>query len=211
MAIAQWRQQLGKTQVTLLGGLEILYRPTPGGPAQVVSPELAHGAASLVLEDGAESVYLFNYFPNSLPKPVYRDTLRAMTSLASVRRVPRTVGVTYRDIIAPGESYQPPLPAKGKEANFSMMLGAEPPANWQRAVVIGIGPGTSMPPAAPLVWFDGTPCDFVEQQSADKGPGLMTFRIPAVAWAKSRTHAVKVSSRDETPLVIERVEVTVKP
>lgn len=211
MAIPEWRQQLGKTKVTLVGGLEALYRPMPGGPAEYVSPELAHGAASLVLADGADAVYLFNYFPGVMPKPVYQDTLRAMTSLASLQEVPRTIGVTYRDIIAPGESYQAPLPAQGKEASFTMKLGSEPPKNWRREVVIGVAAEAGEPPSRPLVSMDGDPCDFVEPDEVKNGLCLMTFQLPVRPWAESPTHEIKIASGDEEPFVIQRVEVNMRP
>jgi hypothetical protein len=110
LPISQWRELLGASKVTLAGGLEILYRPCPGGPAAAVSPELATGAAVSVLSRGADAVYLFNYFH---PAGAWRDTRRAMTSFAALQRLPRTVGVTYRDITGPGEAYQAPLPATG--------------------------------------------------------------------------------------------------
>lgn len=211
MAIPEWRQQLGNSKVTLAGGLEVLYRPMPGSPPEVVSPELAHGAASLVFADGADAVYLFNYFPETMPKPVYQDTLRAMTSLDTLQAVPRTMAVTYRDIIAPGESYQPPLPAKGKEASFTMKLGSEPPENWRREVVIGFDAGAGAPPSKPLVSVDGSPCDFVEQDDAKTKLCLMTFLIPARPWPQSQTHDIKIGSSDDKPFVIQRVEVKMRP
>ena len=96
-----------------------------------------------MLADGADAVYLFNYFPGSLPKPAYQSTLRAMTSLNSLHKLPRRVGVTYRDITAPGEPYLPPLPATGKEAAFRIRLGPVPDRRWLCDVVIGVasGPG----------------------------------------------------------------------
>jgi hypothetical protein len=211
MGIAEWRRQLGQAKVTLVGGLEVLYRPIPGGPAELISPELAQGAAALVLEDGADAVYLFNYFPGTLAKPKYQNTLRAMTSLAAVREVPRTIGVTYRDIVAPGEAYQPPLPAKGKEARFAMQLGSEPPSDWRREVVIGVAADADTPPVRPLVFWDGKRCDFVEQTEANNGLSLMTFQIPTGPWSPTRTHEIKVASGDETLLTIQRVEVKLTP
>jgi hypothetical protein len=211
MGIAEWRRQLGQAKVTLVGGLEVLYRPSPGGPAELISPELAQGAAALVLEDGADAVYLFNYFPGTLAKPKYQNTLRAMTSLAAVREVPRTIGVTYRDIVAPGEAYQPPLPAKGKEARFAMQLGSEPPSDWRREVVIGVAADADTPPVRPLVFWDGKRCDFVEQTEANNGLSLMTFQIPTGPWSPTRTHEIKVASGDETLLTIQRVEVKLTP
>lgn len=211
MAIPEWRERLGKTKLTLVGGLEILYRPMPGGAAGPVSPELAHGAALLVLADGADAVYLFNYFPSSLPSPVYQSTLRAMTSLASLRKLPRTIGVTYRDITAPGEAYQAPLPARGKEAVFTMKLGPSPAKGWRSEVVIGFAPGPGAPSLRPLVFVDGNPCDFVEQEQAKKGLWLMSFRIPARVLTEAPTHEIKIASRDETPFVIQQVEVKICP
>lgn len=211
MAIPEWRQQLAQNKVTLVGGLEVLYRPSPGAVAEYISPELAHGAASLVLADGADAVYLFNYFPNTMSKPVYRDTLRAMTSLDTLQGVPRTIGVTYRDIIAPGESYQPPLPVEGKEASFTMKCGPDPPDHWRREVVIGIAAAAGAPASTPFVFVDGDSCDLVDQDDAKAGLYVMTFRIPDHARAPLPTHEVKIASRDETPLVIQRVELRMRP
>ncbi|MBN1488672.1 MAG: hypothetical protein JXA69_02040 [Phycisphaerae bacterium] len=44
------------------------------------SPEMAHGAATAVLSQGADAVYLFNYFPVNFPQPVYQDAIRAMAT-----------------------------------------------------------------------------------------------------------------------------------
>jgi len=211
LPIPQWRQLLGQTKVTLVGGLEILYRPMPGGTAEAVSPELAHGAASLVLADGADAVYLFNFFPSALPQPVYQSTLRAMTSLALLRKLPRTFAVTYRDITAPDESYTPPLPAKGHEAVFPMKLDLPAAAGWRREAVIGFAPGTGTPRSKPAVFLDGQPCDFREQSPGKSGLSLMSFQLPARALKEGLSHEIKVVSQDETPFVIQQVEVRVRP
>ena len=42
--IQAWRDRLGDAKVTLLGGIEVRYQPMPGGPASIVTPELAAGA-----------------------------------------------------------------------------------------------------------------------------------------------------------------------
>jgi hypothetical protein len=211
LPMPQWRQRLGKTKVTLVGGLEILYRPMRGGPAENVSPELALGAASLVLADGADAVYLFNYFPGSLPKPAYQSTLRAMTSLNSLQKLPRRVGVTYRDITAPGEPYQPPLPATGKEAVFTMKLGPTPAKGWLYDVVIGFAPGPGTPQSAPSVLVNGTPCEFRDQDHVNDGLCRISFRIPRRTLTKTQTHEIKVASKDQTPFTIQQVEVLFTP
>ncbi|HEX5447398.1 MAG TPA: hypothetical protein VFW87_26525, partial [Pirellulales bacterium] len=118
---------------------------------------------------------------------------------------------TYRDVIAPGESYQPPLPAKGKEARFTMKFGPEPPVSWRREAVIGLHAAAGASPSRPLVFVDGNPCEFVEQKDAKDGLCLMTFQIPARPWAQSQTHDIKIASSDDTPIVIQRVEVKMRP
>ncbi len=211
MAIPEWRQQLGKANLTLVGGLEVLYRPIPSGPAEYISPELAHGAASLVLADGADAVYLFNYFPETMPKRVYCDTLRAMTSLSALQAVPRTIGVTYRDVIAPNETYIAPLPAKGKEATFSMKIGPQPPVGWHRELVIGLDVSERTSTSRPQVFLDGNACDFKEEKEGTNGHQVMKFKIPVQPWDASQTHEIKIASADDTILVIERVELVMKP
>ena len=46
-----------------------------------------------------------------------------MASLDSLLKLPRRVGVTYRDITAPGEQYQSPLPVTGATLTFSVGIG----------------------------------------------------------------------------------------
>ncbi len=141
MPIQRWRQLLGASKTTLAGGLEILYRPWPDGPATAVTPELATGAALSVLSGGADAVYLFNYFQDECPGwplSVYQKTLKAMASLDSLVKQPRCVGITYRDITAPGENYQPPLPATGKELVFRLKLGPIPNTRCLCELLIGL-------------------------------------------------------------------------
>jgi hypothetical protein len=183
----------------------------PAGAANNVSPELARGAASLVLADGADAVYLFNYFPGSLPKQAYQGTLRAMTSLDELGDLPRRVGVTYRDITAPGEPYQPPLPATGKEAVFTMKLGPAPAKGWLTELVIGFASGAGTPKSTPSVLVDETPCSLVEQSPAKDGLCLQTFAVPARALESSATHRIKVVSSDQAPFTIQQVEVAFTP
>jgi len=211
MVIPEWRQQLGKSKVTLVGGLEILYRPMPGGPAVGVSPELARGAASLVLADGADAVYLFNYFPPTMPPAIYQSTLRSMTSLSSLRELPRTIAVTYRDIIAPGETYQAPLPAKGTQAVFTMKLGPRPPDNWHRELVVGLASNTNSPRSTPSVSFDGLACEFIASVPGRQGLDLLSFRIPAAAVKEAPSHEIKVVSKEADPFTIEQLEVRLRP
>ncbi len=211
LPIRQWRQSLGKSKVILVGGLEVLYRPVPDSPPSVVSAELAIGAATSILSQGADAVYLFNYFPGTFPLPVYQETLRSMASLGSLRKLPRRVGVTYRDITAPGEQYAAPLPATGKAATFRIRLGPVPDRHWLCDVVIGNAPapGALMPGLSVLV--NGTPCKLLDEESAKDGLRLASFRVPASALRGNEVHEVKVSGKEQTPLNIRKVEMLLRP
>lgn len=211
LPIPQWRQSLGKSKVTLVGGLEVLYRPAPDSPPSVTSPELAIGAATSVLSQGADAVYLFNYFPGTYPQPIYQETLKSMASLGSVRKLPRRVGVTYRDITAPGEQYTAPLPATGKEAAFRIRLGPVPNRRWLCDVVIGDAPAPGALKPGLSVLVNGTPCKFLNEESAKDGLRLVSFRVPTLALRGTELHEVKVASREQSPLNIRQVEMFLRP
>ena len=210
LPISQWRQVLGDAKVALLGGLEVLYRPVPGGPASTVSPELAIGAATSVLSQGADAVYLFNYFPGTFPVPIYPETLKAMASLGSVRNLPRRVGVTYRDITAPGEQYRASLPATGKDATFRIRLGPVPDRLWLCDVVVGVAPAPGAVGSGLSVRVNGTPCKFLSEESAKGELHLISFRVPASALKGTEVHEVKVAREEQAPVSIRQVEMFVR-
>ena len=210
LPITQWRQALGDAKVTLLGGLEVLYRPVPGGPASAVSPELAIGAATSVLSQGADAVYLFNYFPGTFAPPVYQETLKAMASLSSVQKLPRRVGVTYRDITAPGEQYRAPLPATGKDATFHIRLGPVPDPHWLCDVVVGVAPAPGAASSGLSVRVNGTACTFLEE-AAKSELRLALFRVPLSALKGTEVHEVKVVNGEPTPVTIRQVEIFLRP
>jgi hypothetical protein len=183
MPIRQWRQMLGASKVTLVGGLEVRYQPWPGGPASVVTPELARGAAISVLSQGADAVYLFNYFQTDLwSRPVYQNTLRSMASLDALLKLPRCVGITYRDITAPGEKYRAPLPATGKEVVFPMKVGPIPDNRWLCELLIGFAPSQGTAAQAPTASVNSKPCEIHSDVTKD-GLRLVSFSVPATALA----------------------------
>jgi hypothetical protein len=211
LPITQWRQALGDAKVALLGGLEVLYRPVPGGPASTVSPALAIGAATSVLSQGADAVYLFNYFPGTFPPPAYQGTLQAMVSLESVQKLPRRVGVTYCDITAPGERYLPPLPATGKDATFRIRLGPVLDRHWLCDVVLGIAFAPGTVGSALSVRVNGTPCQFLSEEPSKGELRLTSFRVPASALKSTEVHEVKVASQEQAPVSIRQVEMFLRP
>jgi hypothetical protein len=211
LPISQWRQALGNAKVALLGGLEVLYRPVPGGPASTVSPELAIGAATSVLSQGADAVYLFNYFPGVFSVPIYQETLKAMASLDSVQKLPRRVGVTYHDITAPGEQYRAPLPATGKDTTLQIRLGPVSDRLWLCDVVVGVAPAPGRVGSALSVRVNGAQCQFQSEEPAKGELRLTSFRVPASALKGTEVHEVKVASEAQAPLGIRQVEMFLRP
>jgi len=211
MPIRQWRQMLGTSEVTLAGGLEIRYQPYPGGPASIVTLELATGAAVSVLSQGADAVYLFNFFQDPAlgrPLDVYQKTLKAMASLDSLLKQPRSIGVTYRDITAPGEEYRAPLPATGKEAVFPMRLGPIPENRWLCELLVGVASSQGTP--TPVVWVNGNACEVRNDDTTTDGLRLISFSVPATALAGTEVHQIKAASTGQNALTIQRLEMSLR-
>jgi hypothetical protein len=215
MPMREWREMVGASKVTLAGGLEVGYRPYWDDHVQqmetLVSPELAAGAAIVALSQGADAVYLFNFFQKGHPcwsLPVYQRTLQSMASLDSLQERPRTIGITYRDITAPGEHYRAPLPATGKEVVFPMRLGPIPGARWRCELLIGLAPSqdASLPTLMALV--NGTRAEVLRDVTTEGALRLITFRVPMVALAGTEVHEVKIASTEQTAMTVKRVEVS---
>jgi hypothetical protein len=167
-------------------------------------------AAISVLSQGADAVYLFNFFQSNLwSRPVYQNTLKAMASLDSLLKLPRSVGITYRDITAPGEKYQAPLPATGKEVEFSMRLGPIPADRWPCELLIGLAIPQDAAAPVPAASVNGKPCDVRSDVTKD-GLRLVLFGVPATALAGAESHQIKLASEDQKALTIRRVEMSLR-
>ena len=216
MPIEQWRQMCGTSKVALAGGLEIRYQPFPGGPAATVSPPLARGAAVNVLSRGADAVYLFNYFQDSdpsWPMPVYKSTLNAMSSLESLLKLPRSVGMTYRDITAPGEVYRPPLPATGRELRFAMRIGPLPGRGRRCRLVSDFAPVANQAFAVPGALVNGKPCAVLHRETTREGHHVVSFTVPLAALSATKAQEIRVLGGDpntQTMYRVERVEMAIE-
>jgi hypothetical protein len=211
MPIQQWRERLRGSRVTLAGGLELLYRPCSDGTPSIVTPEQAVGAAFSVLSRGADAVYLFNYFQDTTgwPRPAYLSTLKAMDSLDSLQSLPRCIGVTFRDITGPGESYRPPLPATGRELVFPMEIGPVQQTNRACEVLIGFAPSPDSPITVPTAQVNGQTCTVRDDTTKD-GLRLVRFKVPAAAMTEAGSCVIKISGKDQDTVTVRRVEVSVQ-
>ena len=216
MPVREWRKIADASNVTLAGGLEIGYRPYIDGRTWQIetdaSPELAAGAAMMILSQGADAVYLFNYFQPGWGLPVYLETLNAMGSLESLKKIPRTIAITHRDIVAPGETYRPPLPAKGRKMAFQMNLGPVPDKTWNCSLLIGLEVSKDDSAPAPDASVNGNPCKVLSDTKTHLGPVLVrvvTFSVPMAALAQTEANSIKLASRDA--MTVNRVEVAFRP
>ncbi|OGV71034.1 MAG: hypothetical protein A3K19_03085 [Lentisphaerae bacterium RIFOXYB12_FULL_65_16] len=208
MPLEQWRELLGSSRVTLTGGLEILYRPWPGAPATPVSPELATGAAVSVLSRGADAVYLFNYFH---PTGAWSSIRQAMTSLDSLLKLPRRVGVTYRDITAPGEKYSAPLPATGTALAFSVWIGPVTPNAGRCDVFCEVAPPKDATKTLPAVQVNGQGTELLNEETVKDGGSVLSFTVPVAALAPAAAQDIRISCDGAAPVTVRRLELLYVP
>ena len=207
MPIAEWRRLLDGTATVLAGGLEVRYQPVPGGAAQMMTPELATGAAVAVLAGGADQVYLFNYFAqgHSLGKqwtmPTYHAVLRAMQSLDTLAALPRRHAVTYRDVRALDEAPDNPLPAVGTACAFRLQTGPKPTG---RPVEVLLERKSKGP--APRLRVNGIACPAPPEPHGS----VLVYAVPPKAVADG-THTLDVAAADGKPLTLVRVELAIGP
>ena len=207
MPVGKWREMLGD-RVTLAGGLDMNYQPYPGGPRRVVDTEYAAGAAVSVLAGGADVVYLFNYFQHGLPWPIaeYQRTLKAFSSLDEVCKLPRRHGVTYRDVVVPGEVYRAPLPASGRDLSFDLPLGPKPAAGWQAEATIEIAGQTD---DAPALAVNGVAATLGSKELLESGNRVVTYSVPLSALPGRNSDTIAVSAAGG--IKVTRVEVRIAP
>ena len=212
MPLDKWRELLGD-RVTLAGGLEAHYRPNPATPQRPVTREEATGAAVAVLCGGADVVYLFNYFQHGHPKwpiPEYQRTLKSLSSLDALLKLPRRHAVTFRDVTVPGETYRAPLPASGKQLSFTLPLGPAPSPGWQAEATVGIA-GLRAVDAPPTVSVNGTAGKLQSSKPETTKDRLLTYAFPLTALRGTNRDAVTVAATGNVPVNVLRVEVSMRP
>jgi hypothetical protein len=208
MPMERWHELLAETNVTLAGGLEVLYRPHPALRPRCVTLEQAAGAAAVVLSRGADAVYLFNYFQDGHPdwsRPDYLSTLRAMNSLETLSKLPRCVALTYREIRAAGEKDQNPLPATGEKLSFSLPRGPMPGDGAACTLTLAIAVAKEQPQTAPVVRVNDKPCAPRGEQIRD-GFCELTYDLAREALAADAVLRISVLGSG-TKVTVHRLEV----
>lgn len=215
----EWRRLVDGTKVNLAGGLEIRYQPMPNGPAKMMTPELAAGAAMNVLHGGADQVYLFNYFPSghSLVSDWGWDTingvLRAMQSATEIAKRKRAHAITFHDVRAPGEPADNAFPATDSREDFQwppgcafrVQTGAQPETG--RRVGLWIEFADALPePSAIKVYFNSR---LIAMAGLPTG-ALIAYEVPSEAM-EAEAQVVELVAGIDVRFRVVRLEIVIDP
>lgn len=161
-----WKQLLDGTGVTLAAGLEVLLRPYPAADAQLNTLETVRGAATTLLDRGADRIYLFNYMDSDTTiesQEEYRQILREIGSLETMAGKSRRHVMTYADTWAPGEPQAIALPCScpsGRSVEFRIPVGPAPLPGQQAQVRLGLERGDVSTSNKVVVRINGEFCPF---------------------------------------------------
>jgi len=216
MPVAEWRDLLGGTGVTLAGGLEVLHRPIPSGPANTVTPEQAAGAATAVLAGGADAVYLFNYFAGlgshpGWPRDAYLRTLGAMSSIEELSKLPRRHAITWRDITGRDEQYQAPLPAEGQVLTFFLPTGPRPPQTAEASLELRVDQPAEGGIAPPAVSVNDGSCEHRARRPAADNTSILEYTVPVDLLPGRQRDTIKVTAAEGTTVKVLGVEIRIAP
>ncbi len=207
MPFAKWKALLPEA-AALAGGIEVLYRPHEGLKPQELSQEIFRGAASAALYAGAESVYLFNFFPGghpNWPKESFIETLKDAASLDALLAKPRVHALSYRDILAPGEKCEAPLPFAG---NGTLEIMAAPIAKGSTLL---LRTGFKGKGSSPEIKADGK-LFALSKSFVEDANGLEIHEFESVC--KERRGGGRLSieiKQSEKPRAIESLELHILP
>ena len=219
MPLTDWRLRLADTAVTLLGGLDVLIRPFRSANQRGVRPDEALGAAAQVMHQGAQGIYLFNYFPNGSATgdaswwspQTYLATLQAMTSSTTLFQQPRRHVVTFNDVKSPDGnegwgSGHPQLPAEGQAIALTLPTGPQPADHWQAELALQFA---APPQATPAVTVNGLPLNMIAP-AADPPANHGRWVIP-VAALREDTNQITIRAADDQCLTVVWTDITLIP
>jgi len=172
MPVAEWKEWLDGTGALLGAGFERavqphLHWPHGGIREQPASAEVVRGAAATFLQQGADRVYLFNFFDRETPQlggALYSaddpGILAEIGELHTLAAKPRRHLVTHQDILAPGEplnsvlplTIEAPAPGGARLAQVRLITGSRP---TQGSATILLSFKDAAPPGDFTVYVNG--------------------------------------------------------
>lgn len=202
MPMAEWKELIGPTRVTVAGGLESLTWPASSPKPTFVTPAEAIGAATAVLHGGGDAVYLFNYSLGlkELWVSEYDKTLSALNSIDKLTKLPRDHLITWRDVTGPHENYKRPLPTTGTTLSVDLPTGPAPTDNQQVTLVLELTGGDP-----PSVTINGEGATL--KKMTPGSPLVLEYKVPTTALAKPRAR-IDVKSVKDVEVVGVRVSIS---
>lgn len=175
IAVDEWKRLLDGTGAMLGVALEPRVKPYARyampkemrGQGMVVSPELVRGAATQYLNQGADRVYLMNFFDdradlNGCLLLKECGLLNQVGSLDAMAGKPRRHMITHTDTVAPGQPLADALPLKpyidydGDPYFGQLRLNTGPhPTTKSATVVLEFGEESEGPPADFELYVNG--------------------------------------------------------
>ena len=185
MPISLWKKMMEPYGVEVAGCVELLSRSYPGGKLVYNTAESAIGSAVNILSQGADKLYLFNYFDlldemmlgerrqiteeNDVHKAEgYYKLLTTAGDLERAMNMPRKHIVTYNDIAPLGRKLGAPLPIKvtGNGPHFVRVVTGKIPVGKKVMLRLGIECEETLNSQENIVvYVNSSRAEFVEQQS----------------------------------------------
>lgn len=205
MPIDFWARILKGTGVTLAAGLEILMRAHPTATPFGHSYETAVGTALAYLSQGADEVYLFNFFDfyngvSNVPyfgidTELYQRFLSLAGNKEALQNEPRRHVVTYNDMPATGEVQNIPLPVKLELDRTAAtpfhsnvlytrlrVITGKIPADKTVKVVLGFAQNTEYDVEDLTLYLNQIPCTYLGKveayRPAPDGLDYLAFSVP---------------------------------
>ena len=204
MPVDLWKRMLKGKDVTLAAGIEILMRGNPAqNPVFGHSYETAVGTATAFLSQGADEIYLFNFFDfyngvSNIPyfgsdKALYQKFLSIAGDYAALIDEPRRHVLSYNDMPTSGCVPTAPLPIKlSADRNAPTPFHSNIPHHRMRIVtgkipeerevliVLGLKKDTNYRVEDLTVYLNQAPCAFFEmiapERPAPDGLDYLVFR-----------------------------------
>lgn len=225
MPIEQWKEALHDTNTTLAAGLELSVRPYASARVMAHNLETLRGAASSLLDRGADQIYLFNFFDNypagstgemyraSVPAEVYRRTLREIGALDTMAGKSRRHVVTSPDVWAPDEKQNETLPCDcpaGGHVAFDLPVGPAPRGLQQGHVRLAVELRETAIHAHWEIYVNGARCRDAGDvtPSPDQTEPLRVFSVPAGALRRGK-NIFEMRNHSRSPLRLTWLEIAV--
>jgi len=212
MPVSDWRRLL-PDNVELVAGIETLMLH-PGGGSHA-DHETVRGYAAAFLSEGADGIYLYNYFSNPFkPNPRSRKVLTCSQKNA----LPRRHVVTYQDIVPLGMTAWNPLGSTFTGNQCFSVLTGDVPEHAKATLILGVDPqkcclenaevsinGFVCNGFAPVITYGHSETTFQSVENGYIGEGVVTYGadIPC----KLPMYRQNIVIRSERPFTLQYLEI----